>query len=731
MSLVSMFEDHDGKKHHLEEIDLFNYVELVKNGEWSIDVMEYRRTGNQSDKYKMGGITPAGVFPVGRKEDKQKSYSKFAQIDLDDDHEANKDLDFNLLRSQLEAWEYSSVVYTSVGGGGIVVFIKIDTKDFKRCWDALKEYFITNFKVVPCSNGKSPSSMRCHSFDPECYINKRSVKWTQTKKKEKKLSNLVLGDYDLEQAVYEIEERQIDITQGYWNWYSVAAAIQDYTGGTQQGLDWFKRLSQFHPDYDEERCENKFNSFTSENEDNITIRTLAFMLQEHGIKLVSQKTNTIVRTTQNMLRQVGKSGGSKDVPTAKKNAKKVLLELEELKEEHIDQIQKAIKSFDPEAVKDFEGDPTISLIRDYYNEKGVYYDEITKKSYLGDGEVVTDQIINSDYLYLKGDVDKKVSKNDIYSMIDSKDFPRINAIKDYFKELPPSKGGQMDLLLKAVSFSGGEEGEEWLKRWLYSCYGSMLGYTSSLVLTLVSPEAGFGKTAFFREILPDSLKKYLVVENNIDPKDKDFKIKLSCNILVVMDEIDVKDAKGIKSLISSQTITLRKPFGRINEDYQRMAIFGATSNTMDVMLDNEDNRRIIPLRMLKALDWDIFLSIDLDMLWAEIRDGWRKPPGNAPVDDLKQDEIKKLDKFSEDFRRIDISSEAIEQFIEPCKKPADMLTTIDVISYLRDCTGVVLNKQELAQRLRAKGYELKTRRRGAKTLKLWNCQKEVEDYNII
>jgi predicted P-loop ATPase len=98
------------------------------------------------------------------------------------------------------------------------------------------------------------------------------------------------------------------------------------------------------------------------------------------------------------------------------------------------------------------------------------------------------------------------------------------------------------------------------------------------------------------------------------------------------------DYKQLKQLLSKQYFSIRRPYGKITEDLQRIAVLCGTSNEDEIVNDPTGNRRIIPLP-IKSVDWDAYEMVDKDMLWMELYEEWKRTGNNWM---LSREEIKLL-----------------------------------------------------------------------------------------
>jgi hypothetical protein len=96
-------------------------------------------------------------------------------------------------------------------------------------------------------------------------------------------------------------------------------------------------------------------------------------------------------------------------------------------------------------------------------------------------------------------------------------------------------------------------------------------------------------------------------------------------LLIVDDEFggkSKKDATKLKRLSSQQTFSIRRPYGKVSEDLNRLAVLGGTSNESEVINDHTGNRRIIPVNVVN-FDLVKYRSIDKTELFMELYHEWQ------------------------------------------------------------------------------------------------------------
>jgi predicted P-loop ATPase len=277
----------------------------------------------------------------------------------------------------------------------------------------------------------------------------------------------------------------------------------------------------------------------------------------------------------------------------------------------------------------------LDQIVDLIKLKKIKFNEITRNFEIK-GKELNDRDMAEFYETVWEKIDDSISKDKVWTLIQSrKNTPSFNPIHDFFLEnkniIPDNEFEKLKACFTIESSIYREDQmfyvddylDVFLKKWLLGIIGSSFGTYSLMILVLVG-EQGIKKTEFFRNLLPEELRKYYA-ESNLD-EGKDSEILMCKKLLIVDDEFggkSKKDATKLKRLSSQQTFSIRAPYGRITEDLNRLAVLGGTSNESDVINDPTGNRRIIPVNLMK-FDLEAYKKIDKTKLFIELYNEWKE-----------------------------------------------------------------------------------------------------------
>lgn len=249
---------------------------------------------------------------------------------------------------------------------------------------------------------------------------------------------------------------------------------------------------------------------------------------------------------------------------------------------------------------------------------------------------MTDRVLAKFYSKCWKLIDEDLSKDKIFTLVENpENTTSYNPIKLFFaknEHLKPT--GNFELLCSCfeVEHRVIHEGKTalvdnylqiFLKKWLLSIIGSAHG-TYSLMILVLNGKQGISKTEFFRNLLPLELREYYA-ESNLD-EGKDSEILMTKKLLIVDDEFggkSKKDATKLKRISSQQTFSIRRPYGKVSEDLNRLAVLGGTSNESEIINDHTGNRRILPVNVVN-FDLVKYRTIDKTELFMELYHEWQK-----------------------------------------------------------------------------------------------------------
>jgi predicted P-loop ATPase len=662
--------------------DLPSLLKAIKDGSWKEITEQYRANPDpEMKRNKFPAVTISGIFPDERKAAKLEKHSGFIAIDFDDVE------DIDHARSELYADEYTYSGFLSVSGKGLCIIVKIDGSRHLDAFNGLEKYYYKKYGYQIDQSCKDVSRLRFVSYDPDLTLNTESKlfkDYAENKRgRPKKSFNIIAGESDFEFVLQQIEQKKIDLTVSYLDWIEIGMAIKSHFGNT--GLDYFKAVSQYHPDYDEVKTERKYNSFKSTG--NISISSFFYHAKQAGLQIKTKNTETITMVAT----------------YAKKRKAKKEDAIDQL--EKVDGIPKEVSSPIVDMVfksdfKDSDRD-TLTYIEEFLRrEVQLKFNEITLK-YEMNGVPINDRDLNTIYLDCKKVV-PEANKDLVMSVIDSDRTPKYNPVHAFFLNHCDRKcKGNIQKLADCIKTNRGNTKyvEYFIRKWLIGSVAMWHKHHSPLMLVLAGFAQNTGKTHFFRYILPNELQPYFAEAELTGDKDENL---LMCNKLIILnDEMSNKSRKDIamvKKLCSAQWFNLRRPYGRLSEDFRRIAALSGTSNDLALLNDPSGNRRIIPFDVA-SIDHKLYNSIDKVDLWVESYRAFKA----GEEFHLNSEDITFLAENTSEFEEPSLEYEGIMAYFEPGTDQE--LTNTQIKSYIEIRTKQRLSSKKIGMELKKLGFE--------------------------
>lgn len=206
----------------------------------------------------------------------------------------------------------------------------------------------------------------------------------------------------------------------------------------------------------------------------------------------------------------------------------------------------------------------------------------------------------------------------------------FNPITEYLDSLKGKYKGnsQIDYLCSCLKL-GAEEDEKRvayiIRKWLMATAACVMGKRANdVALGIISDRAGIGKTTFFEELIPLSLRKYMttVIKNNNNTLPTQY---FSNKILLNFDELSAVTStteNQFKQLMSSETVVVNVPGSRRSKQVQRIASVCFTSNKTSEQggfIKSSDPGMLRRLAVIEVESIDDYReTLDQDLLWSEV-----------------------------------------------------------------------------------------------------------------
>ena len=269
------------------EVDFFDYLDHVQMGRWQDVVLSVR--AKKTDKKKVPSVTVSGTFEDRRRVDNFRTHSGVIGIDLD----IQDNPDLNDKKDALAADPYCLALHHSVGGFGLVWYVKVNPEKHLDAFQAIEKYLSNTYGVIVDPSGKDVSRLRYVSFDPDMYINKKSKKWTKyLAKKEREIQNTyrinAFHTEDIQFIMEQISGRSINICEDYHSWLHCSFALADEFG--EGGRQYFHAISAQSNKYNSKKCDWQYDVALKRQGSGISIGTFFHYCKEAGVDIQTEAT---------------------------------------------------------------------------------------------------------------------------------------------------------------------------------------------------------------------------------------------------------------------------------------------------------------------------------------------------------------------------------------------------------------------------------------------------------
>lgn len=293
---ITLFESNKQKEG--KTINLYEYL-MDRNNEYKskygqiIDKIRQAKTEEEKKKLKFELNIPCTTISCSTGKDKSEiiSYNNLICIDIDkqDNQRSVSDIFKDICKLK-----YVAYAGKSVSGKGIFCIIPIssDKDKFKQHFTALKEEF-EQMGIVIDKNCSNINRLRYYSYDDNKYINPNANVYSKTKEIEINVSktfNNEIGKDENEKTIIKIinilqankdkikNNKNLDITYSYNNWYRIGAAIANTFG--QDGFIFFNAISELSAKYNLYECKDKYDELLCNPVSDISFATLIHYFTE-------------------------------------------------------------------------------------------------------------------------------------------------------------------------------------------------------------------------------------------------------------------------------------------------------------------------------------------------------------------------------------------------------------------------------------------------------------------
>ena len=278
-----------------------------------------------------------------------------------------------------------------------------------------------------------------------------------------------------------------------------------------------------------------------------------------------------------------------------------------------------------------------------------------------------------------------VSTDKIFKLLKSDFVALVNPIKEYFEglEVEDITTGNIKTLTQTVTVDNPILFESHFTKWIVGVVANSLTYAgcqNHTCLVLTGGQGAF-KTTWLTNLCPPSLKDYIFT-GKIDVDKNDTLTMLSEYLIINIDDqlrnLNRKDENALKTLITLESVKVRRPYDRMITKRPRVASFCGSVNGNDFLTDPSGSRRFLPFEV-KSIDLEKSQKIDMDAVWAEalqlFRSGFRYW--------FTKEEINEINNYNQDFEVTDVETELLLELYEvtPRNSPDSQELTSSIILF--------------------------------------------------
>lgn len=575
-----------------KEISLESFLSKIKSGTYQ-DLILKLRTITDKAEYKafkdaLPYATISGTFST-RSEAGLQSHSGFLAIDIDD-------CDPEEAKGKIKNDKHVYAAFTSCGGNGLCIIFRIHPLKHLASFEAISEYLYKHYGLVADQSCKDISRPRFVSFDPHMILNEKANEFKDFpkakpgRKKEKAVREVVYVKSDFDEIILQIESHGIDITEGYNEWLRIGFALADKFG--EDGRGYFHIVSRQGTTYTEQSTDRQYTSCVNAKNTGVTIATFYWICKEHNIAIVSDKVRGISKTAY----------------AHKRSGSTIARAMESIEDKDRDLVSDIVTQVFSKDIK-IANSSDIESGRIWMINRGLRRNSITDQLHLS-GKALTDGEKKAIELEMREQL-PDMEYSDISLLLRSSNVPVFNEIFSYFNEHIAVKGtGAIARLAKCLNSPTGygtDYVERFLTKWLVGGIACLYKDESHTMLVLCGEHHGDGKSFFFKNLLPEELSHLTASKNFSDISDsggksKDFEIAITKSWLIFDDEMAGKtkrDHKAIRAMLAKSYSDVRGSYKEVEEHRKRIAFFGGATNDFEILSDYGDNRRIIPIQILK------------------------------------------------------------------------------------------------------------------------------------
>mgnify|MGYP002714167286 CR=1 FL=1 len=290
--------------------------------------------------------------------------------------------------------------------------------------------------------------------------------------------------------------------------------------------------------------------------------------------------------------------------------------------------------------------------------------------------------------------------NTALQFIQAKEWDGVDRISDLVATVEPQK----TVLMQNGESLHAHIIKQWLKQ-AVAAIATAQGF-SALGVLVFQGEQGLGKTQWFKNLLPESVRYDLAKPDcALDVDSKDSVLQAVSHWLVELGELDgtfkKSDVASLKRFITETTDIIRPPYARTADRYQRRTVFFASVNGSDFLQDETGNRRYWTIAT-KSIDWQH--NIDMQQLWAQVLAEFKQDGNYA----LCSEAVQLMAEINEQHRNLSNIEILLNERIDWTEQPTERLTGADIYEQLTGFKVITAKRSDfttIKKYLEAKGIK--------------------------
>jgi predicted P-loop ATPase len=697
-----------------EDFLLSDVMDAVKGGHWKKKINYYRSLpeNNESEikakktaKTSLPYFTGSGTFSK-RKDTGLKAHSGRLILDIDYVEDPEE------VKKMVGADPFTEYCFTSVGGEGVAVIVKIDPTRHLESWKALSVYYKNAFGLPVDKATKDLSRARFVSYDPKLIYNENSrvfilqSKADTIKNRCKKLivdapsgevhnnlikSSRLMGGYIAGGLIDEAEAEEflVDIMSKKEGVVSIDIERKKIQDGIANG---------------------KLSPITAEQIDTKKKQSAE-----------DKKAWKEIFSFIHAMNRAGRDWTKTDV-----------LNLCEIHLISDIKVTNAFTKIYKENIEEFGIDdkPEIYKVEVWLRKNWDFAkNEITQTTEAKTKEEKNFETINIDSIYRKlQHVGFKFPFDKLKSLFKSDFVSRYNPFINYFEGLPVWDG-KKDYIAELAGYVTVEDQDFFLtqfKKALVRCIGcGLYSRENRIVFVLVGEKQSTGKSTFIRFLNPFGAKYYTEapLHNN-----KDSSFSLAENFIYNLEELASLtnvDVNRLKSIISTASIKERKAYATDALEQPRRVNFWGSTNKNEFLTDTE-NTRWLCFNLLD-MDWGYTKNVDIHKVWAQAFALYKDPKFS---DQLTKSEAEDRDRKNKGYEINDYEKELIKRHFKYCESnEGEFFSNADILEILEDGTKK-LNSRFIGKNMIQLGFERGVRKINNHTVRGYFAKRTAESYKV-